>query len=598
MVDFLNGAKRTKMCGEYRASDIGSRVTVMGFVAKYRNLGNLMFIDVRDRTGIVQVAFDDNVDKAVFEKATTVRNEFVVCASGVVRSRGGNVNANMPTGEIEILADELKILSEAETTPFVIAENAKVGETLRLKYRYLDLRRPSLQNILVTRDKVTRLLRNYLSDNGFLEIETPFLGKSTPEGARDYLVPSRIHHGEFYALPQSPQIYKQLLMIAGMDRYYQIARCFRDEDLRANRQPEFSQVDLEMSYVENSEDVMEIAEGAIKKVFTECCGLEFDKPFRRIPYEEAMRRWGSDKPDTRYDLEIHDLANAVKGSGFSVFENALSAGGSVRGINAKGLCKSMTRKDVDACADYAKSCGAKGLAYAMLKEDGSVTSSFFKFLSEDQIKAVCEALDAEKGDVIFVVADASYMTTVTTLGSLRCYLAEKYSLYDKSVFDFLWVVDFPLLEYSEEEGRYVAVHHPFTAAKPEDVPLLDTDPLKVRSNAYDIVINGQETGGGSIRIHDPRMQEKIFSLLGLTKEEIEAKFGFFVEAFRYGAPPHGGLAFGLDRLVMIVCGTDNIKDVIAFPKVQNASCLMTGAPSGVDGKQLDELAIICKRDDE
>ena len=598
MVDFLNGAKRTKMCGEYRASDIGSRVTVMGFVAKYRNLGNLMFIDVRDRTGIVQVAFDDNVDKAVFEKATTVRNEFVVCASGVVRSRGGNVNANMPTGEIEILADELKILSEAETTPFVIAENAKVGETLRLKYRYLDLRRTSLQNILVTRDKVTRLLRNYLSDNGFLEIETPFLGKSTPEGARDYLVPSRIHHGEFYALPQSPQIYKQLLMIAGMDRYYQIARCFRDEDLRANRQPEFSQVDLEMSYVENSEDVMEIAEGAIKKVFTECCGLEFDKPFRRIPYEEAMRRWGSDKPDTRYDLEIHDLADAVKGSGFSVFENALSAGGSVRGINAKGLCKSMTRKDVDACADYAKSCGAKGLAYAMLKEDGSVTSSFFKFLSEDQIKAVCEALDAEKGDVIFVVADASYMTTVTTLGSLRCYLAEKYSLYDKSVFDFLWVVDFPLLEYSEEEGRYVAVHHPFTAAKPEDVPLLDTDPLKVRSNAYDIVINGQETGGGSIRIHDPRMQEKIFSLLGLTKEEIEAKFGFFVEAFRYGAPPHGGLAFGLDRLVMIVCGTDNIKDVIAFPKVQNASCLMTGAPSGVDGKQLDELAIICKRDDE
>ncbi len=598
MVDFLNGAKRTKMCGEYRASDIGSRVTVMGFVAKYRNLGNLMFIDVRDRTGIVQVAFDDNVDKTVFEKATTVRNEFVICASGVVRSRGGNVNANMPTGEIEILADELKILSEAETTPFVIAENAKVGETLRLKYRYLDLRRPSLQNILVTRDKVTRLLRNYLSDNGFLEIETPFLGKSTPEGARDYLVPSRIHHGEFYALPQSPQIYKQLLMIAGMDRYYQIARCFRDEDLRANRQPEFSQVDLEMSYVENSEDVMEIAEGAIKKVFTECCGLEFDKPFRRIPYEEAMRRWGSDKPDTRYDLEIHDLADAVKGSGFSVFENALSAGGSVRGINAKGLCKSMTRKDVDACADYAKSCGAKGLAYAMLKEDGSVTSSFFKFLSEDQIKAVCKALDAEKGDVIFVVADASYMTTVTTLGSLRCYLAEKYSLYDKSVFDFLWVVDFPLLEYSEEEGRYVAVHHPFTAAKPEDVPLLDTDPLKVRSNAYDIVINGQEAGGGSIRIHDPRMQEKIFSLLGLTKEEIGAKFGFFVEAFRYGAPPHGGLAFGLDRLVMIVCGTDNIKDVIAFPKVQNASCLMTGAPSGVDGKQLDELAIICKRDDE
>lgn len=598
MVDFLNGAKRTKMCGEYRASDIGKRVTVMGFVAKYRNLGNLMFIDVRDRTGIVQVAFDDNVDKAVFEKAATVRNEYVISASGVVRSRGGNVNANMPTGEIEVLADELRILSEAETTPFVIAENAKVGETLRLKYRYLDLRRPSLQNILVTRDKVTRILRNYLSDNGFLEIETPFLGKSTPEGARDYLVPSRIHHGEFYALPQSPQIYKQLLMIAGMDRYYQIARCFRDEDLRANRQPEFSQVDLEMSYVEKSEDVMEIAEGAIKEVFSKCLDMKFDKPFRRIPYEEAMRRWGSDKPDTRYDLEIHDLADAVSGGGFSVFDNALAAGGSVRGINAKGLCKSMTRKDVDACADYAKSCGAKGLAYAMLKEDGSVTSSFFKFLPEEKVKAVCDALDAKAGDVIFVVADTSYMTTVTTLGSLRCYLAEKYSLYDKSVFDFLWVVDFPLLEYSEEEQRYVAVHHPFTAAKPEDVPLLDTDPLKVRSNAYDIVINGQEAGGGSIRIHDPRMQEKIFSLLGLTEEEIEAKFGFFVEAFRYGAPPHGGLAFGLDRLVMIVTGTDNIKDVIAFPKVQNASCLMTGAPSTVENKQLEELALVCKQDKE
>lgn len=598
MVDFLNGAKRTKMCGEFRASDIGSRATVMGFVAKYRNLGNLMFLDVRDRTGIVQVAFDDNVDKAVFQKATAIRNEFVICASGVVRSRGSNVNANMPTGEIEILADDLKILSEAEVTPFVIAENAKVGETLRLKYRYLDLRRAYLQNILIMRDKVTKIVRNYLSDNGFLEIETPFLGKSTPEGARDYLVPSRIHHGEFYALPQSPQLYKQLLMIAGMDRYYQIARCFRDEDLRANRQPEFSQVDLEMSYVEDSEDVMQLAEGAIKKIFSECVGLKFDKPFRRIPYDEAMRRWGSDKPDTRYDLEIHDLGEAVSGTQFSVFAGALANGGAVRGINAKGLCSKMTRKDVDACADYAKSCGAKGLAYAMLKEDGSVTSSFFKFLTEEQIKKVCDALDAKKGDVIFVVADTNVTTVATTLGSLRCYLAEKYNLYDKSVFDFLWVVDFPLLEYSEEEKRYVAVHHPFTSAKVEDIPLLDTDPLKVRANAYDIVINGQEAGGGSIRIHDPKMQEKIFSLLGFTKEEIEAKFGFFVEAFRYGAPPHGGLAFGLDRLVMIVSGTDNIKDVIAFPKVQNASCLMTGAPSEVDAKQLEELALDCKKEDK
>ena len=415
--------------------------------------------------------------------------------------------------------------------------------------------------------------------------------KSTPEGARDYLVPSRIHHGEFYALPQSPQLYKQLLMIAGMDRYYQIARCFRDEDLRANRQPEFSQIDMEMSYVEDSEDVMEVAEGLVKKLFRDCLNMDLKEKFRRIPYAEAMERWGSDKPDTRYGLELCDVSDIAAGSGFSVFEGAVAGGGSVRGINAQGLCSSMTRKDVDACADFAKSCGAKGLAYAMLKEDGSVTSSFFKFLSEEKIAALKEKLGAKAGDVLFFVADADDMLVKTVLGSLRVYLADKYSLYDKSKFDFLWVVDFPLLEYDKEEGRYVAVHHPFTSAKVEDIPLLDSDPLKVRANAYDMVINGQEAGGGSIRIHDCKMQSKIFSLLGLTDEQISEKFGFFVDAFKYGAPPHGGLAFGLDRLVMIITGTDNIKDVIAFPKVQNASCLMTGAPSEVDGKQLAELAL-------
>ncbi len=591
MVDFLNGAKRTHMCGELRASDTDHDVTVMGFVAKYRNLGNLMFIDLRDRTGIVQVAFDDNVDKQVFEKATAIRNEFVLCVSGKVRSRGANINKNMPTGEVEILAYDLKILSEAEVTPFVINEDIKAGENLRLKYRYLDLRRNYLQSRLVMRDKITRVVRNYMSDNNFLEIETPFLGKSTPEGARDYLVPSRIHHGEFYALPQSPQIYKQLLMIAGMDRYYQIARCFRDEDLRSNRQPEFSQIDMEMSYVEEPEQVMSIAENLIREVFRQCLDMELDEHIRRIPYQEAMSRWGSDKPDTRFGLEINDVSDIVKGCGFSVFENAIAAGGSVRGINAKGLCPKMTRKDVDSFADYVKSYGAKGLAYAMYKPD-AVTSSFYKFVPAEVQQALAERLSAEEGDVLFFVADTNKLV-LDSLGGLRCYLADKYELYDKNKYDILWVVDFPLLEYSEEDGRYYAVHHPFTSAKIEDIPLLDTDPLKVRANAYDLVINGQEAGGGSIRIHDCAMQQKIFNILGFTDQDIVERFGFFVEAFKYGTPPHGGLAFGLDRLVMLVTKTDNIKDVIAFPKVQNASCLMTDAPSMVEPKQLEELAIVC-----
>lgn len=597
MVDFLNGLERTHKCGQLRGSDVDKHVTVMGFVAKYRNLGNLLFIDLRDISGVVQVAFDDQVDKAVFDKATAIRNEFVIAVSGKVRSRGSNINKNMPTGEVEILASDLRILSEAEVTPFVIAEDLKAGEQLRLKYRYLDLRRAYLQSKLVMRDKITRAVRNYLAENDFLEIETPFLGKSTPEGARDYLVPSRIHNGEFYALPQSPQLFKQLLMIAGMDRYYQVARCFRDEDLRANRQPEFTQIDLEMSYVEDNEQVMAIAEGLIKRVFKECLDMDITEKFRRIPYSEAMERWGSDKPDTRFDMELKNLSDIVKDCGFSVFANAIAGGGSVRAINAKGLCSEMTRKEVDACGEFVKSYGAKGLAYAMLREDGSITSSILKFLSEEQQKAIFERTDAQKGDILFFVADKDKVV-FDSLGALRCYIADKYELYDKSKYDFLWVVDFPLLEYDAEEKRYVAVHHPFTSAIVEDIPLLDTDPLKVRSNAYDMVINGQEAGGGSIRIHDPHMQEKIFSLLGFSQKDIEERFGFFVDAFKYGAPPHGGLAFGLDRLTMLVTGTDNIKDVIAFPKVQNASCLMTGAPAPVEDKQLRELALnIDKKED-
>ncbi len=593
MIDNLGSTKRTHKCGVLRGSDEGKIVTVMGFVAKYRNLGSLVFIDVRDISGLVQVAFDDKVDKAVFEKATTLRTEYVVAITGTVRSRGTNINKTLPTGEIEILATELKILSEAETTPFEIKDDVNVNENLRLKYRYLDLRRPSLQNALVLRNKITHIVRNYLADNEFLDIETPCLGKSTPEGARDYLVPSRVHPGEFYALPQSPQIYKQLLMIAGMDRYYQIARCFRDEDLRANRQPEFTQIDMEMSYVESCEDVMGVAEGLVKKVFSECCGCKFDGQFRRITWKEAMERWGSDKPDTRYGLELNNLSDIVKNCGFGVFANAVNAGGAVRAINAKGLASKMTRKDMDAYGEFVKTYGAKGLAWAMVKEDG-VTSSFFKFLSEDEKNAIMQKLNAEVGDVLFFVASDKANVTFNSLGALRCEIANKYNLYDKSTYDFLWITEFPMFEWSEEEQRLVAMHHPFTAPMVEDYPLLDTDPLSVRSNAYDMVINGQEAGGGSVRIHNPKLQEKIFSLIGLTEEQIKVKFGFFVDAFKYGAPPHGGLAFGLDRMTMLCGQIDNIKDVIAFPKVQNASCLMSDAPSEVDQQQLKDLKIKCE----
>lgn len=593
MAELIGGYKRTKMCAEFNAADIGQSVTVMGFVGKYRNLGNLLFIDVRDRTGIVQVSFDSDTPEEIFNKAERLRNEYVVCVHGKVRSRGSNVNKNISSGEIEILADDLRILSEAEVTPFVISDDAAVGDVTRLKYRYLDLRRPSLQKTLAVRNKITKITRDYLSDLGFMEIETPMLGKSTPEGARDYLVPSRVHPGEFYALPQSPQLFKQLLMIAGFDRYYQVAKCFRDEDLRANRQPEFTQIDLEMSYVEDSEEVMVIAEELIKRMFRECLSLEFDGAFRRLTWQYAMDNYGSDKPDTRFDMRLKDVSDAIKESDFSVFKNAISAGGSVRGINAKGMASKLTRKQIDACAEYIKSYGAKGLAWIALKPEGT-TSSVLKFLKEEEVANIYKAMDAQEGDLLLFVADNNKVV-YDSLGALRCYLAETYNLYDKSTFDFLWVTDFPLLEYDDEAGRYVAVHHPFTSVKPEDAHLLDTDPLKARSNAYDLVINGQEAGGGSIRIHDSQLQSKIFNLLGMNEEEIKAKFGFFVDAFRYGVPPHGGLAFGLDRLTMIISGTDNIKDVIAFPKVQNASCLMSEAPSEVDDKQLKELFIDIKK---
>ena len=595
MVDLLGKTKRTHRCGELRAKDIDSQVTVMGFVSKYRNLGNLLFIDVRDISGLVQVSFDDNVDKDVFEKATTLRTEFVVAVTGKVRSRGSNINKNLPTGEIEILATELKILAQAETTPFEIKDDVKASETLRLTYRYLDLRRAALQQNLIIRDKISRAARNYLADHNFLDIETPCLGKSTPEGARDYLVPSRVHPGEFYALPQSPQLYKQLLMIAGYDRYYQIAKCFRDEDLRANRQPEFTQIDVEMSYVEDCEDVMEIGEGLVKSIFETVKGMKFDGKFRRITWKEAMERWGSDKPDTRFGLELNDISDIVKDCGFGVFSGAVAQNGAVRAINAKALASKMTRKDMDAYGEFVKSYGAKGLAWAMVKEEG-VTSSFFKFLTDEEKDAILKKLDAEVGDVLFFVASDKKKVTYDALGALRLEIANKFELYDKNTYDFLWVTEFPMFEWSEEEQRLVAMHHPFTAPMVEDFGLLDTDPINVRSNAYDIVINGQEAGGGSVRIHNPELQKKIFKLIGLTEEQIKVKFGFFVDAFRYGAPPHGGFALGLDRMVMLATGDDNIKDVIAFPKVQNASCLMSDAPSVVDPKQLEDLKIECSQE--
>ncbi len=582
-------SKRTKMCGEFTAADVGRKVTVYGFVAKYRNLGSIIFVDLRDRTGILQLNFDSGKSDGLFEEAAAIRNEFVIKATGTIRRRGEkNVNPNMATGEIELEADALEILSEAETPPFAISDLANVGENLRLKYRYLDLRRPALQNILVTRAKIVSTTYEYLTKRGFMNIETPFLGKSTPEGARDYLVPSRVHPGTFYALPQSPQLYKQLLMISGFDRYFQVVKCFRDEDLRANRQPEFTQIDLEMSYAEKPEDVMKEAEGLIREIFKNTLGMKLPRSFRRLKYSEAMSRFGSDKPDTRFGLELKNVTPLVKKCGFSVFENASGRGMSVRAINAKGLA-SMTRKEIDSIQEVVREYGAKGLAYIAWKEDG-ISSPIKKFFADETFDALINAVDGEKGDIIFFVADRD-KTVFAALGALRLHIAKKYGLIDENTYDILWVTDFPLYEYDEEEKRLNAMHHPFTSPVPADLKYLDKNPLKVRAMAYDLVINGQEAGGGSIRIHTPSLQRKMFEKISLTEKDINERFGFFVEAFRYGVPPHGGLAFGLDRLVMLITKTDNIKDVIAFPKNQSAVGLMEDCPSAVEQKQLDELEI-------
>lgn len=590
--DLLQGMKRTNMCGTLTEVDAGKQVVVMGFAAKRRDFGNLIFVDLRDRTGIVQLVFDaEVVGKDGIDKAGSIRSEYVLAVEGKVRLRSEDtVNEKLPTGKIEILASELKILSDADTPPFAIEDETNVNEAIRLKYRYLDLRRGELQRNLMLRAEVCRAARDYLADNGFLEIETPFLGKSTPEGARDYLVPSRVHPGAFYALPQSPQLYKQILMISGFDRYYQITKCFRDEDLRANRQPEFTQIDMEMSFVEDEEDVMGVMEGLVRSIFKRTKKIELDEKIRRMPYAEAMDRFGSDKPDTRFGLELCDISDLVKECGFQVFTKAVVAGGSVRLINAKGFEEKLSRRDIDALTEFAKSFRAKGLAWIAWSKEEGVKSAITKFLDEDTRKAIYERSGFEPGDILFFCADKNTIV-YNTLGGLRLHLAEKYGLIDESKYDVLWVTDFPMFEYSEEEKRLVAVHHPFTMPKTEDLALADTDPGKMRAKAYDLVINGQEAGGGSIRIHDRSVQEKMFNVLGFTDEQIQERFGFFVNAFRYGAPPHGGLAFGLDRLVMLLSGAESIRDVIAFPKVQNASCLMTDAPGEVEQKQLDELSL-------
>lgn len=599
MSEFMGNLRRTTMCGVLGMQNVGEEVVVMGWTQRSRNLGSLIFVDLRDRSGIVQVVFDDTTAKDVFAKAETIRSEYVLAVKGKVRERSSKTD-KIATGAIEILADELKILSEADTTPFEILDDTNVNETLRLKYRYLDLRRPSLQKNFIIRNEICKASRQFFDDNGFLEVETPMLGRSTPEGARDYLVPSRVHEGCFYALPQSPQLYKQLLMISGFDRYYQIARCFRDEDLRANRQPEFTQIDVEMSFVEEVEDIMHPIEGLIKNIFKSTIGLDLGEGhFRTMSYKEAMENYGSDKPDTRFDIKIVNCSDIFANSTFKVFSDALAVEigpirGSVRAINAKGLSAGFSRKDLDATVEYAKTLGAKGLCWMNWPVGGEIKSSIAKFLSEEDIANIKERMNFEEGDVIFLAADKDYVV-FNTLGGIRLYIANKFNLIDEDRYDILWVNEFPMFEWSEEENRFMAVHHPFTSPMAEDLQYLDTAPEKVRTKAYDLVINGQEAGGGSIRIHSRELQKKMFNVLGFTDEDIQRKFGFFVDAFNYGAPPHGGLAFGLDRLTMLLCKDDSIRDVIAFPKVQTASCVMSEAPSPVEDKQLDELAIAIKK---
>lgn len=588
MNDTMSGLARTCYCGELRESDAGKSVTVAGFVQKTRELGNLTFIDLRDRTGLVQLAFGDTTDRAVFQKAGSCRAEFVLMAKGTVRSRESK-NKEIATGDIEIQVEDLRILGRAQTPPFEISDKIAVRDELRLRYRYLDLRRPDLQKVMMLRHRVTKITRDYFDEQGFIEIETPTLIKSTPEGARDYLVPSRVHPGEFYALPQSPQLYKQILMIAGFDKYMQIAKCYRDEDLRADRQPEFTQIDMELSYV-NEDDVMTVNEGFLKTLFQKMLGVELQTPFLRLPYSEAMARFGSDKPDLRFGMELQDLSGLLGSCAFKVFSGALESGGSVRAVVAKNAADTLSRKEIDKLTELVKTYRAKGLAFTRLSSQGE-SSSYEKFLTEEEKTAIRQALGATQGDVIMIVADASNAVVCQALGALRCELAQRLSLIEPGRFELLWVTEFPQFEYSQEEGRFMAMHHPFTAPFEEDIPLLNTRPQDVRARAYDIVINGCEAGGGSIRINDPALQEQMLKALGFTKESANAQFGYLIEAFEYGAPPHGGLAYGLDRLVMLLLGKDSIRDVIAFPKVQNASELMTQCPSPVSEKALKELGI-------
>ena len=590
MAEFLNATdKRTCYCAELSAKNIGERVCVMGWAQKQRDLGSLIFIDLRDRTGIVQLAFDEKTEQSIFDKAFTVRAEFVLCAKGVVRQRGeGAINKNLPTGEIEIAVDEFKILAAAQTPPFEIVENSNVNAELRLKHRYLDLRRPDMQRNIMARSAISKIARDYYAENGFVDIETPNLCKPTPEGARDYLVPSRVHKGKFYALPQSPQLYKQLLMVSGFDRYFQIARCFRDEDLRADRQPEFTQIDTEMSFV-TADDVMKIHEGFLKRVMKEYMNIDLTEDFIRMPYREAMDRFGSDKPDIRFGYELTDLSSVVKDCGFKVFSGAVENGGSVRAINVKGGAK-FSRKEIDSLVEFVKSYRAKGLAWLKWAENGDISSSYAKFLTEEENEAIKSAMSAEAGDLILIVADKNKVV-FDSLGALRCECAKRMNILDPFDFKFLWVTEFPLLEYSEEDGRFYAMHHPFTSPMDEDLQYIDSDPGRVRAKAYDIVLNGTELGGGSVRIHDGAIQSKMFEVLGLTEVEAQEKFGYLLDAFKYGVPPHGGLAFGFDRLVTLLLGLEDIRDVIAFPKVQNASELMTKCPSEPDAGALAELGI-------
>ncbi|OQB15929.1 MAG: Aspartate--tRNA ligase [Firmicutes bacterium ADurb.Bin193] len=585
----MAGLKRTDYCGELGESNIGKKVTLMGWAAKNRDLGGVIFIDLRDRTGIVQTVFNQETASDIFALAESVRSEYVVGIEGVVRKRAPEtVNNNIPTGTIEVLASNIVIYSKSETPPFYIEEGIDTNEQVRLKYRYLDLRRPDMQKNMILRHKVCKVARDYFDSQGFLEIETPMLTKSTPEGARDYLVPSRIHHGAFYALPQSPQQYKQLLMLAGMDKYFQIARCFRDEDLRADRQPEFTQIDIEMSFVE-AEDVISCNEGMLAEVFEKTLGIKVKTPFLRLTYKEAMERYGSDKPDTRFGLELVDMSDIAKGCGFKVFADAVANGGSVRAINVNGASDRLSRRDLDSLVDFVKIYCAKGLAWIVVAE-GELKSPVTKFLTEEETAAILKRADAKVGDVVLFVADKDEIV-FDSLGALRQEIAKRLDMIDKSLFNFLWVTEFPLLEYDEEEKRFVAKHHPFTAPMDEDLELLDTDPASVRAKAYDVILNGCELGGGSIRIYDGELQAKMFKLLGFTEEAAQAQFGHLLTAFKYGTPPHGGMAYGLDRLVMLLAGCSSIRDVMAFPKVQTASEVMTNAPDFVDKKQLMELGI-------